>query len=161
MNRETGVKIKELALDGMMAALLFVFGLFKIPSLLPGTEFQLSAPYAVAVARTRGFVRYLLIGVAASTAGFCLGVQNIYNVITAMVYRVVVGAILAVFPKSRAAIVVSGPCGSLVCRVVLGLILHSDIGVLILFAVPGMVFTAITAPVFTKLLEKLLSLRRL
>lgn len=88
--------------------------------------------------------------------GFCLGLQNIYNVITAMVYRVVAGAIIAVFPNSRVAIVVSGPCGSFACRVVLGLILHASIGALLLFAVPGMIFTAITAPIITKLVEKLL-----
>lgn len=156
MDKKNSLMVKNLALDGIMAALLFLTGLFKIPSFIPGTEFQLSAPYAVAIAKTRGFVRYLLIGVAASIVGFCLGLQNIYNVITAMVYRVVAGAIIAAFPNSKVAVIVSGPCGSLACRVVLGLILHASIGALILFAVPGMIFTAITAPIITKLVEKLL-----
>lgn len=156
MKKDNSLKVKNLAIDGMMAALLFVTGLFKIPSLLPGTEFQLSAPYAVAIARTRGFARYLLFGAAASAVGFCLGMQNIYNVITAMVYRVTAGAIVSLFPGSRAAVAAGGPCGSFASRIVLGLLLHADIGTLLLFAAPGMIFTAITAPAMTKLMEKLL-----
>ena len=156
MNQKNSLMVKNLAIDGVMAALLFLMGLFKIPAFLPGTEFQISAPYAVAIAKNRGFAKYLLIGIAASIVGFCLGLQNIYHVITAMIYRVVVGAIIAVFPDSRVAAVVSGPCGSFVSRVVLGLILHTSIGTLLLFAAPGMMFTAITAPIITKLMEKLL-----
>ncbi|NBI67401.1 hypothetical protein D1646_11385 [Pseudoflavonifractor sp. 60] len=156
MKQKDSLRVKNLAIDGMMAAVLFVVGLFKLPSFLPGTEFQLSAPYAVAIAKTRGFVRYLLIGIAASAVGLCLGMQNIYNVITAMVYRVVAGAVVALFPNSKAAVAVSGPCGSVASRVVLGLLLQTDVRALLLFAAPGMVFTAVTAPMMTKLMEKLL-----
>lgn len=163
MKKEHSMKVKNLAIDSMLAAVLFVVGLFKLPSFVPGTEFQLSAPFAVAIAKTRGFARYLLIGIAASAVGFCLGMQNIYNVITAMVYRVVAGAIVSLFPGSTVAVAVSGPCGSLASRVVLGLLLQADIRALLLFAAPGMVFTAVTAPVMTKIMEKLLeqfSIRR-
>lgn len=66
--------------------LLFISGLFKIPSLIPGTEFQLSAPLAVSIGRIRGFLHYLTIGIVASIIGISLGLQTIYNVIIAMVY---------------------------------------------------------------------------
>lgn len=149
-------KVKNLAVDGMLAAVLFEMGLFKLPSLVPGTEFQLSAPFAVALAKTRGFARYLLIGTAASALGLCLGVQNVFNVITAMVYRIVAGAIVALFPNSRRALALSGPCGSAASRVVLGLLLGTDVGALLLFAAPGMLFTAVTAPLMTQVMERLL-----
>lgn len=38
--------VKNLTMDGMWVVLLFISGLFKIPSPIPGTEFQLSAPLA-------------------------------------------------------------------------------------------------------------------
>ena len=49
MNRERTVSItpRTLALDGMFTALLILLGMIKLPSILPGAEFQLSAPYAV------------------------------------------------------------------------------------------------------------------
>ena len=39
--------VKNLTMDGMWVVLLFISGLFKIPSPIPGTEFQLSAPLAI------------------------------------------------------------------------------------------------------------------
>lgn len=52
MHQKNSLMVKNLAIDGIMAALLFLVGLLKIPSFIPGTEFQLSAPYAVAIAKT-------------------------------------------------------------------------------------------------------------
>lgn len=156
MDEKNALTAKHLAVDGIMAALLFVVGLFKIPSFIPGAEFQLSAPFAVAIAKSRGFKRYLLIGIAASIVGFFLGMQNVFNITIAMVYRIVAGSILTVFKNSRAALVVSGPCGTFVSRIVLGTMLGTNVWVLVLYAVPGMVFTAVTAPIITKLVEKLL-----
>ena len=52
--------VKNITMDGMWVVLLFISGLFKIPSPIPGTEFQLSAPLAVSIGRIRGFLHYLL-----------------------------------------------------------------------------------------------------
>lgn len=91
MTNERGDSVKKLVTDGMLAAVLLVTGMFKIPSFLPGAEFQISAPFAVAVAKILGFKRYLMIGLAASVCGFAVGAQNLLNIMVAMVYRVVVG----------------------------------------------------------------------
>lgn len=77
---------ENVAQDSIWVVLLFISGLFKIPSLIPGTEFQLSAPLAVSIGRIRGFLHYLTIGIVASIIGISLGLQTIYNVIIAMVY---------------------------------------------------------------------------
>mgnify|MGYP000090373525 CR=1 FL=1 len=93
--------VKNLTMDGMWVVLLFISGLFKIPSPIPGTEFQLSAPLAISIGRIRGFLHYLTIGIIASIIGMILGLQTIYNVIIAMVYRIVAGLILTVLKRTH------------------------------------------------------------
>ncbi len=150
MAKERAYSVRELATDGMMSAALLIMGMLKLPSFLPGAEFQLSAPFAVSIAKTLGFKRYLAIGVAASACGFLLGVQNILNITVAMIYRIAVGVILTVWKESRAAVIVSGPCGTLLSRIALAWLLGADWAVLVLYALPGMAFTAVLAPAFVK-----------
>ncbi len=150
MTNERGDSVKKLVTDGMLAAGLLVTGMFKIPSFLPGAEFQISAPFAVAVAKILGFKRYLMIGLAASVCGFAVGAQNLLNIMVAMVYRVVVGLLLDLFPDSKAAVALCGPCGTFVSRLLLAQVLGVDWVLLVLYALPGMAFTAVLAPVFIK-----------
>lgn len=153
--RENTLRVKELTIDGMMAILLFLTGLFKIPSIIPGTEFQLSAPLAVSIAKNRGFKRYLMIGIVASICGFALGLQNIFNIMIAMIYRIVAGSIITIFKNSKTALIISGPCGTFVSRIVLGIVLRTNVWFLVLYAIPGMIFTAITAPIITKCMDRI------
>lgn len=142
--------IRMLVTDSMMSALLLITGMLKIPSLIPGAEFQISAPFAVSLAKNLGFRRYLAIGVVASVCGFFLGVQNVVNIAVAMIYRMIVGVILTLFRDSDLAVAVSGPCGTLISRIVLAQALGADAWMLILYAAPGMAFTAVMAPFFIK-----------
>lgn len=143
MRPQNMTNIRKLALDGMLTAILVVLGMMKIPSLIPGAEFQLSAPYAVCVAACVGFGRYLGIGICASIIQLLLGTHTILNVLIAMVFRIVAGAIVSVLPKSRAALYVAGPCGTAVARMVLGAVLHTSPWPLLVLALPGMLFTAV------------------
>ena len=52
-------KIQLLAETALLAAFITISGAFKLPGLLPGTEFQLSAPVAVAVCGVFGIRKYL------------------------------------------------------------------------------------------------------
>ena len=83
MNRERTVSItpRTLALDGMFTALLILLGMIKLPSILPGAEFQLSAPYAVCLVAGVGFWRYLGIGVCASLVQLMMGTHTLWNVL--------------------------------------------------------------------------------
>ena len=141
---------RELASDAILSVLLLITGMFKIPSFLPGAEFQISAPFAVAIAKNFGFKRYLMIGIASSFCGFAVGVQNLLNIAVAMIYRIVAGAILALYKDSKFAVIISGPCGTLLSRIILAQLTGADMRLLILYALPGMVFTAVTAPVLVK-----------
>ena len=146
--------VKNLTMDGMWVVLLFISGLFKIPSPIPGTEFQLSAPLAISIGRIRGFLHYLTIGIIASIIGMILGLQTIYNV--AMVYRIVAGLILTVLKKDPLALIIAGPAGTFAARLVLATILGVAWQPLVVSAAPGMIFTAITAPVLTSILKRVL-----
>lgn len=153
-------EVKDIVMDSMWVVLLFIAGIFKIPSPIPGTEFQLSAPLAVSIGRIRGFMHYLAIGIAASVIGMISGIQTIYNVAVAMVYRVVAGLILTVLKKDPWALIIAGPAGTFVARLVLAAILGVAWLPLVVAAAPGMIFTAITAPVLTATLQKVLRIVR-
>lgn len=139
---------------GLLAAFLFVTGAIKLPGLLPGTEFQLSAPLAVAVCAVFGFRRYIIAGVIASVIGLMLGTQNLFHVFIAMVFRLTVGAVLAAAGTSWPAVAVAGPIGSAAARLAFGAVIGKAAVGLVLAAVPGMVVTALTAWPLLLLLRK-------
>ena len=89
-SREVIVDVCETAL---LAALIGVSGSFKIPGLVPGTEFQLSAPIAVAICGVFGFKKYIIAGVLASLLSLALGTHTILNVTISMSFRLAVGAV--------------------------------------------------------------------
>ena len=151
-NRE---KIREMTATALLATLLAVFGMFKLPSIIPGCEFQLSAPFAVCIAACFGFKRYLKIGTLASAINLILGTHTVVNVSIAMIFRLVAGGTLAIFGVNPVTIVVSGPLGTVVGRVVLGGISGTDPLALIVAAVPGMVFTAVGAAVMYPVMKRL------
>ncbi len=74
-------KIQLLAETALLAAFITISGAFKLPGLLPGTEFQLSAPVAVAVCGVFGIRKYLAAGILSSAVGLLLGTQNVFNVL--------------------------------------------------------------------------------
>ena len=92
-------KVHDLTEIALLSALITITGAIKLPSLLPGMEFQLSAPLAVAICVVFGFKKYILAGLLSSTAGLILGTHNLFNVAIAMQFRLVVGAMIALFGR--------------------------------------------------------------
>lgn len=70
--------ITEIAI---LTAMITVLGAIKIPNVIPGIEFQLSAPLAVAICAVFGFKKYIISGCLSSLIGLALGTQTILNVI--------------------------------------------------------------------------------
>ena len=134
---------KRLVQDGVFTAILIVLGMIKLPSVFPGAEFQLSAPYAVYLASMVGFKRYLGIGICSSFIQFILGTHSIYNVIVAMVFRIVAGMIIEWCPIQRISLVIAGPVGTACARVVMAYILSIPLQPLLVAAFPGMIFTPV------------------
>ena len=71
-----------------------------------------------------------------------------------MVYRVVAGLILTVIKKDPLTLVIAGPAGTFAARLVLAAILNVPWQPLVVTAAPGMIFTAITAPFLTAMLQR-------
>ena len=147
-------KTRMLTETALLTALITVTGAIKLPGFFPGTEFQLSAPLAVAICAVFGFTKYLTAGVLSSVIGLILGTQTILNVFIAMIFRVTVGIVIAVFGTSLPVLAIAGPIGSSLARLSLGGILGKAVIPLLLAAVPGMIYTALAAYPLTMLLRR-------
>ena len=147
-------KIREISEIALLAAFIAVSGAFKLPSFIPGSEFQLSAPIAVAICGVFGIKKYLLAGILASAGGLLLGTQTIFNVLIAMLFRIVVALLYAVF------YLLSGPVASSAARLALSLFIGKAVYPLLAAALPGMIFTALTSGLFASVLEKTLNLTK-
>lgn len=156
--RKTSDAVRRMAMDGLLTALLVILGMIKLPSLIPGAEFQLSAPYAVCLAAAVGFRRYLGIGACASCIQLLLGTHTIWNVAVAMVFRLTAGALAAWKPSGKLRILLAGPVGTGCARLALAAMLRTPALPLLAAALPGMVFTAVCTgvlyPVFCRVLEQ-------
>ncbi|WP_371380983.1 hypothetical protein [Sporomusa aerivorans] len=139
---------------GLLAAFITITGTFKLPGLLPGTEFQLSAPLAVAICAVFGFGKYITAGMLSSAAGLVLGTQSLVNVFIAMIFRITVGLILMLLGRSWPVILLAGPVGSAVARLALGGIIGKAAIPLLLAAMPGMLYTALASWPLTALLAR-------
>lgn len=143
----------DLAQISLLACLIIITGMFKIPTGIPGSEFQLSAPIAVAIAAVFGFKRYFFAGIIASLILFLLGIHSILNVEISLIFRVTVGLIIVLFGTSIPVLVVAGPLGTMVSRFGLAFTLGTSFLPLLFLAIPGMVITAICVYPITKMLQ--------
>ncbi|POZ58169.1 hypothetical protein LYSIN_02953 [Lysinibacillus sphaericus] len=143
----------DLAQISLLACLIIVTGMFKIPTGIPGSEFQLSAPIAVAIAAVFGFKRYFLAGIIASLILFLLGIHSILNVEISMIFRLTVGLIIVLLGTSIPVLVVAGPIGTMVARLGLAFTLGTPFLPLLVLAIPGMVITAVSVYPITKMLH--------
>ena len=148
-------KTIEMTTTGLLAAVLAVLGMFKLPGILPGCEFQLSAPFAVCIAACFGFKRYVRIGILASAINLLLGTHTIVNVTIAMIFRLIAGGSLALFGANPVTRDFSGPLGTMAGRLALGIISGTDPLALMAAALPGMVFTAVGASVMYPVMKRL------
>ena len=119
-------KIREISEIALLAAFIAVSGAFKLPSFIPGSEFQLSAPIAVAICGVFGIKKYLLAGILASAGGLLLGTQTIFNVLIAMLFRIVVALLYAVLGKTKIFYLLSGAVASSAARLALSLFIGKD-----------------------------------
>lgn len=64
-------KTSTLCEIAILVAMISILGSIKIPNIIPGIEFQLSAPLAVAICSVFGFKKYIISGILSSV--ICLG----------------------------------------------------------------------------------------
>lgn len=148
---------KKLIKISFLSVILTVFSFIKLPGIIPGTEFQVSAPVAVAICSVFGFQTYITCGIISSIVTFFLGTHTLLNIINSFIFRLVVGLILCLFKKNIFSISISGPIGSLVSRIILSVITKASFVPLLMSALPGMIYTFFTAYPITKVFEKIFS----
>lgn len=154
-NENSGMSVRMMCEIALLAAVIGVTGSFKLPNVIPGVDFQLSAPIAVAICAMFGFKRYIIAGCLASLVSLLMGTQNLLNVAIAMQFRIVVGIILYLAQNRMWAVCVAGPIASVFARLTLYIFFGKLSFAMIVAAVPGYIFTAICAPIFVKLFKRL------
>lgn len=151
MNIKTIVKIS------FLSVLITIFSFIKLPGLIPGTEFQISAPVAVAICATFGFNTYIICGIISSLLTFILGTHNLVNILNAFIFRLVAGGIIHFSNKKILFISIAGPIGSVVSRIVLSFITKANFISLLIPSIPGIIYTFFTAYPITKIFQKFFS----
>lgn len=151
---DTRRMIRNICEIALLTGLIHVSGLFRIPGILPGSEFQLSAPIAVAICGVFGFKKYITAGILASLIGLSLGTSTLFNVLIAMTFRLGTGAVWLALGSTRLFYLVGGPVGTLLARFVLSFVVGKGFLVMAAAAAPGMFYTAATAWFFGKLFQK-------
>ena len=145
---------RDCTITAILAVLIAVSGTFRIPGIVPGTEFQLSAPIAVAICGVFGFKKYIIAGVLASLIGLSLGTATLLNVAIQMTFRLGVGAFWLISGSNKPFYIFSGPIGTSLARVAMYFLLGKGLTLMLIAAAPGMVFTAATAWIFGKIFTK-------
>ncbi|ANQ65678.1 hypothetical protein [Staphylococcus equorum] len=134
---------KEITQISCIAAILSIFAMMKLPSILPGLEFQLSAPVSLLILALFGIKKYFIGGLLSSFILLILGVFNPLNLIISFCFRLVAILIVYIFKVNVFSLVIASILGSTLSRLILSQILNLPISIVMLNAIPGMIFTII------------------
>lgn len=148
-------KTKEITLVALLSVIIAISGNFKLPGLIPGTEFQMSAPIAIGICATFGFKKYITSGIIASFINLVMGTHTILNVIVSMVFRIVAGGIISTLGVSFLVVSLAGPIGTFFGRIVMSFITKASLKALVIAAFPGMIYTLISSYIIYKLIENI------
>ena len=160
MNREENkltvksVTVRDISETALLSVLIAVSGALKIPGFVPGSEFQMSAPIAVAVCGVYGAKKYIVAGLIASGLSLALGTHTFLNVLVAMTFRLVVALVWIFLGSRKIFYIFSGPLGTMAARGAISLILGKGFYALVVAAFPGMIFTMISSCFFAGLIER-------
>ncbi|MBO3445983.1 MULTISPECIES: hypothetical protein [Clostridia] len=148
-------KTKEITLIALLSIIIAISGTFKLPGLIPGTEFQMSAPIAIGICATFGFKKYITSGIIASFINLIMGTHTILNVVVAMVFRIIAGGIISYLGTGILIISLAGPIGTIVGRIVMHFIVGTPLKALIIAAFPGMVYTLLSSYFIYKVIKNI------
>ena len=152
------MKTRELSIIGLLSIVLSISGAFKLPGIIPGTEFQLSAPIAIGISVCFGFKRYFLAGLISSIISLLLGTHTIINVAISIIFRIVAGGLIHMLGTSAIVVILAGPIGTIIARIVLGILIGKGVVPLIIAAMPGMLYTSVFSWPVSKLILKVKAL---
>lgn len=145
----------ELIQTALLGAFITVSGAIKLPSIIPGAEFQLSAPIAVAICYVFGLKTYFIVGILSSLLGLLLGTQTLFNVGLAMIFRISVAMTMLILGRNKLSILIAGPLASTISRLSITLLLDKLAYALLVAAIPGMLYTALLSIPLVTILKRL------
>lgn len=105
---------KDITQISVIAAILTILAVLKIPSIIPGLDFQLSAPAALLILAFFGIKKYFLGGLLSSVLLLIFGVFNPINVIISIIFRVIAIAVVYLLKINVLSLVLASVLGSLV-----------------------------------------------
>ncbi len=133
---------KDITLIATLAVILRISGTFALPALIPGTEFFLSAPIALAIAGVFGYRIYFYSSSISCLVGFIMGL-TVLNCIVVLLFAWIVVGICRIFGNSLVVLGIAGPTASITSRLVQSVILGVPPLPLVLSVLPGVIFTVI------------------
>lgn len=146
---------KEITQISCIAAILSIFAMIKLPSIIPGMEFQLSAPVSLLILAFFGIKKYFIGGLLSSFILLALGIFNPINIIISIIFRLVAILIVYLFKTNVFSLIISGVLGSVISRIILSQILDLPLLIILINALPGIIFTILTVvPIYLTLNEK-------
>lgn len=110
---------KDITQISVIAAILTILAALKIPSIIPGLDFQLSAPAALLILAFFGIKKYFLGGLLSSLLLLVFGVFNPINVIISIIFRVIAIAVVYLLKINVLSLVLASVLGSLVSRLLI------------------------------------------
>lgn len=119
---------KDITQISVIAAILTILAVLKIPSIILGLDFQLSAPAALLILAFFGIKKYFLGGLLSSVLLLIFGVFNPINVIISIIFRVIAIAVVYLLKINVLSLVLASVLGSLVSRLLLSIILNLPVG---------------------------------
>lgn len=150
------MKNKNITFIPILAVVIMLSSIIKLPSIFPGAEFQMSAPISVLIAMLFGAKIYITAGVLASFLSFTLSISNIYGIVVALVFRIGVIVFIMLVKNKNLCLIFSGAFGSLLSRIVLSKIVGVSFISLLLPAIPGMIMTGIISKILYDRLYEIL-----
>lgn len=134
---------KEITQISCIAAILSLFAILKIPSILPGLEFQLSAPVSLLILAIFGIKKYFIGGILSSFILLILGIFNPVHLIISFCFRFVSILVVYFLKVNIFSLSIAAILGSTLSRIILSQVLDLPILIVVMNAVPGIIFTII------------------
>lgn len=145
---------KEITQISCIAAILSIFAIIKMPSILPGLEFQLSAPVSLLILAIFGIKKYFIGGLLSSFILLILGIFNPINLIVSFCFRFVAILVIWFFKVNVFSLIIAAVLGSTLSRIILSQILNLPILVVVINVAPGIMFTIIVLiPLYLSLIK--------
>ncbi len=145
---------KRITLIPVLAGIIFVTGLFKIPT-PTGVPFQLSSAVSVMICLLTSSMEYMLAGFLASFLSLIMG-GTFYTITISLIFRLGVLIFTYFARDKKVALIFSGFFGSILARIFMSFITNISLKLLIIEAMPGMILSSVICFCFYNKLVKII-----